>query len=102
MKPSATALDTPPPLQHCHYPNWVADALFPRTKQRVLALLFGQPERQFATSELIRLAVAGSGAVQREIERPVGDPGRARRGTTRPCVGTRSGGNLVRQWVSIA
>lgn len=47
------------------------DALFPRTKQRVLALLFGQPERQFATTELIRLAAAGSGAVQREIERLV-------------------------------
>lgn len=45
------------------------DALFPQTKQRVLALLFGQPERQFATTELIRLAKAGSGAVQRELER---------------------------------
>lgn len=48
------------------------DALFPRTKQRVLALLFGQPERSFAMMELIRLAKAGSGAVQRELDRLVG------------------------------
>lgn len=47
------------------------DALFPRTKQRVLALLFGQPDRSFATMELIRLAKAGSGAVQRELDRLV-------------------------------
>lgn len=48
------------------------DALFPRTRQRVLALLLGQPERAFATRELINLAGAGSGGVQRELERLVG------------------------------
>lgn len=47
----------------------VADALFSRTQQRVLSLLFGQPERAFATSELIALARSGSGAVQRELQR---------------------------------
>lgn len=47
------------------------DALFPSTRQRVLALIFGQPERKFATMELIRLAQAGSGGVQRELERLV-------------------------------
>lgn len=47
------------------------DALFPRTKQRVLALIFGQPDRSFTTMELIRLAKAGSGAVQRELDRLV-------------------------------
>ncbi|MCW5807217.1 MAG: nucleotidyltransferase domain-containing protein [Deltaproteobacteria bacterium] len=47
------------------------DALFPRSKQRVLALIFGQPDRAFATMELIRLAKVGSGAVQRELERLV-------------------------------
>jgi predicted nucleotidyltransferase len=45
------------------------DALFPRTRQRVLAFLFGQADRAFGTSELIGLVGAGSGAVQREIER---------------------------------
>lgn len=45
------------------------DALFPATRQRVLGLLFGQPQRAFAMRELIGLAKAGSGAVQREVER---------------------------------
>jgi predicted nucleotidyltransferase len=44
-----------------------ADALFSSTKQRVLAFLFGQPERSFYATELIGLVAAGSGAVQREL-----------------------------------
>jgi len=47
----------------------VADALFTATQQRMLALLFGQPERSFFTKELIELAGGGSGAVQRELGR---------------------------------
>ena len=47
----------------------VADALFTATQQRVLSLLFGQPERSFFTKELIDLAGGGSGAVQREQAR---------------------------------
>ena len=47
----------------------LADALFSGTQQRVLALLFGQPERSFYANELIALARAGSGAVQRELAR---------------------------------
>jgi predicted nucleotidyltransferase len=46
----------------------LADALFTTTQQRVLALLFGQPERSFFATELIGLARAGSGAVQRELK----------------------------------
>lgn len=53
------------------YTSTMLDALFPRTRQRVLALLFGQAQRPFSMSELIRLANAGSGAVQREVERLV-------------------------------
>jgi predicted nucleotidyltransferase len=49
----------------------VADALFSKTQQRVLALLFGQPQRAFAKAELISLTRSGSGAVQRELERLV-------------------------------
>jgi predicted nucleotidyltransferase len=48
-------------------PSSVADALFTGTQQRVLALLFGQPHRSFYASELIGLAKAGSGGVQREL-----------------------------------
>ena len=47
----------------------LADALFSSIQQRVLAYLFGQPERSFFATELIRLAGGGSGAVQRELAR---------------------------------
>lgn len=49
----------------------LADALFAGTQQRLLALLFGQPHRSFYANELIGLANAGSGAVQRELARLV-------------------------------
>jgi predicted nucleotidyltransferase len=47
----------------------LADALFTKTQQRVLRVLFGQPERSFYASELIRNAGTGSGAAQRELAR---------------------------------
>ena len=47
----------------------LADALFSSTQQRVLGLLFGQPERSFFATEIIGLAASGSGAVQRELKR---------------------------------
>lgn len=47
----------------------MADALFTRTQQAVLGLLFGQPDRSFFKTEIIRKAGMGSGAVQRELER---------------------------------
>lgn len=47
----------------------LADALFSGTQQRVLGLVFGQPERSFYATELIGLTGAGSGAVQRELAR---------------------------------
>lgn len=49
----------------------MADALFSTIQQRVLAYLFGQPERSFFATELIKLAGGGSGAVQRELARLV-------------------------------
>ncbi len=49
----------------------VADALFTLTQQRVLGLLFGQPERSFFAREIVELAESGTGAVQRELERLV-------------------------------
>lgn len=45
----------------------LASALFTQTQQRVLGLLFGQPQRHYTVSELIALTGAGSGAVQREL-----------------------------------
>lgn len=48
-------------------PSGLADALFPGTKQRVLGLLFGQPDRSFYATKIIGLVASGSGAVQREL-----------------------------------
>ena len=47
----------------------LADALFSGTQQRVLGLLFGQPERSFYANELIALINSGTGAVHRELAR---------------------------------
>lgn len=47
----------------------LADALFSRVQQRVLAILFGQPDRDFQGAELIRLAGSGTGAAHRELTR---------------------------------
>ena len=45
----------------------IADALFTKVQQRVLAVLFGNHQRSFYANELIALAGSGSGAVQREL-----------------------------------
>jgi predicted nucleotidyltransferase len=50
-------------------PVGVADALFTKVQQRVLAVLFGNPARSFYANELIALAGSGTGAVQRELAR---------------------------------
>jgi predicted nucleotidyltransferase len=47
----------------------IADALFSPVQQRVLGLLFGQPERRFQSAEIIRLAGSGTGAVHRLLTR---------------------------------
>jgi hypothetical protein len=43
--------------------------LFTPVQQRVLGLLFGQPDRRFQSGELIRLAASGPGAVHRFLTR---------------------------------
>ena len=47
----------------------IADALFTKVQQRVLAVLFGNPGRSFYGNEVIALAGSGTGAVQRELAR---------------------------------
>jgi len=47
----------------------LADALFSKTKQRVLGLLFGQPDRSFYVSEIVSRARGGTGTVLRELAR---------------------------------
>lgn len=46
----------------------VGDALFGRTRQRVLGLLFGRPHARFYLNEIVRDTQAGKGAIQRELE----------------------------------
>jgi DNA-binding MarR family transcriptional regulator len=52
-----------------HVVGKTADALLSRTQQRVMGLLFAEPERQFFATEVIELAGCGSGTVQRELAR---------------------------------
>jgi predicted nucleotidyltransferase len=47
----------------------LADVLFTPVQQRVLGLLFGQPDRRFQSAELIRLAGSGTGAAHRLLTR---------------------------------
>lgn len=47
----------------------LASVLFTPVRQRVLALLFGQPHRRYQSGELIRLANSGTGAVHRLLVR---------------------------------
>jgi predicted nucleotidyltransferase len=50
----------------------MVDALFSKTQQKVLALLYGQSEKSFYTNEIIKKCGGGSGAVQRVLSRLVG------------------------------
>jgi predicted nucleotidyltransferase len=50
-------------------PKGIAEALFSRTQQEVLGLLFGEPERRFYLGEIVRAARKGTGAVHRELGR---------------------------------
>jgi predicted nucleotidyltransferase/predicted transcriptional regulator with HTH domain len=50
-------------------PISLSNALFSKVQQRVLALIFGQPDRSFYTSEIMRNVQSGTGAVERELSR---------------------------------
>jgi predicted nucleotidyltransferase len=50
----------------------LADVLFTPVQQRVLGLLFGQPDRRFQSAELIRLAGSGTGAAHRLLTKLAG------------------------------
>lgn len=47
----------------------LSGALFSNVQRRVLALIFGHPERSFYASEIVRNVHSGTGAVQRELSR---------------------------------
>jgi predicted nucleotidyltransferase len=50
-------------------PVGLADALFSKVQQRVLALVFGHPGQSFYTSEIVRRLRSGTGAVERELSK---------------------------------
>jgi predicted nucleotidyltransferase len=47
----------------------ISNALFSKVQQRVLALIFGEPDRTFYMSEIVRSVHSGTGAVERELAR---------------------------------
>ena len=47
----------------------IADALFTKTQQRLLGLLFGKPDARFFTNEIVRWADMGRGTIRRELDR---------------------------------
>ncbi|HEX9777907.1 MAG TPA: nucleotidyltransferase domain-containing protein [Geopsychrobacteraceae bacterium] len=47
----------------------ISDALFTKTQQQLLRLLFGQPEKSFYSKELVDRAEIGTGTVLRELEK---------------------------------
>ncbi len=53
-------------------PSGIAQALFSPVQQRVLRLLFAQPNRRFQSGELIRLVGSGTGAAHRVLTRLAG------------------------------
>lgn len=52
--------------------NSIGDALFTKTQQKVLGLLFGKPDQSFYTNEIMRWAAMGRGTVSRELDRLAG------------------------------
>ena len=47
----------------------LSDALFTATQQKVLGLLYGQPNRSFYTKEILRLTGMGVATIKRELDR---------------------------------
>jgi len=49
----------------------IGNALFTKTQQRVLGLLYGTPDKSFYTNEIMRWADMGRGTIRRELDRLV-------------------------------
>lgn len=47
----------------------IGDALFTKAQQKVLAVLFGQPDKSFYLNEIVRHAAMGRGAISRELSK---------------------------------
>lgn len=51
--------------------NALAEALFTTTQQRLLSLLYGEPDRSYYLKEILQAAGMGVGTVKRELSRMV-------------------------------
>ena len=49
--------------------NSIGNALFTKTQQKVLGLLFGKPDQSFYLNEIVHLSQIGRGTIKRELER---------------------------------
>ena len=47
----------------------IADSLFTKTQQKVMGLLFRNPDTSFYLNEIVRLAGMGKGTIKRELEK---------------------------------
>ena len=50
----------------------LSDALFTTTQQKVLSLLYAQPEKSFYVKEILRLTGMGVATIKRELDRMLG------------------------------
>lgn len=48
---------------------FIGDALFTKSQQKVLGLLYGRPDKSFYTNEIVRWANMGKGTICRELTR---------------------------------
>lgn len=48
---------------------FIGDALFTKSQQKVLGLLYGRPDKSFYTNEIVRWASMGKGSICRELTR---------------------------------
>ena len=49
----------------------IGDALFTKTQQKVLGLLYSKPDKSFYTNEIMRWAAMGRGTISRELDKLV-------------------------------
>ena len=50
----------------------IGDALFTKSQQKVLGLLYARPDKSFYTNEIMRWASMGRGTISRELDKLVG------------------------------
>ena len=59
------------PLEKDSNTTSIGEALFTKTQQRVVGLLYGNPGKSFYTNEIVRFGNMGRGTVKRELDRLV-------------------------------